>query len=110
LHVIGDGLYVFQQRQVFGNLIGLEGPAQSHVSALVRWYPGNHFAFDLDPAATRLDEAREHIQERGLAGTVRADQTDDGAREFHGESIDGFDATELHHEVIDFYHGRSDQR
>src|SRR5688500_12772993 len=48
-----------------------------------------------DPAVVGLEETGHEVEDGGLAGAVRSDQTEDLAwRELEGHVVDGADATE----------------
>ena len=62
----------------------------------VRRLAGDVVAVEDDPAGGRLVDAGEHVEERRLAGAVRADQADDrAARDREVDVVDGDEPAEL---------------
>ncbi len=58
-------------------------------------------AGERDVTALARVEPRDAVEERGLAGAVRADQADDAAlRDDEGHAIEGHDAAETHGDVL----------
>ena len=54
-----------------------------------------------DVAALARVKPRNAVEERGLAGTVRADQADDASgRDVEGHAVEGHDAAEMHGNVL----------
>ena len=95
LHVVEHG----QQAERLGQL---EGADQAHARHLV----GGHAATASVPsklhvAAVRLVEAGEQVEQRRLAGTVRADQRGDrAARDLEVLDVDGGEAAERAADVV----------
>ncbi len=63
--------------------------------------PEQRHAVERDVAAIALVEPRDAVEERGLAGAVRADQADDApGRDIEGDPVKGDDAAETHGNVL----------
>ena len=71
-----DGL---ERRQVAEQLVDLEGADDAEPHALVGGNIGDVLAVEQDASAARLHHAGEQIDQRGLAGAVRPDQSVAGA-------------------------------
>src|SRR6266545_5882345 len=63
-------------------------------------------SLEQDTALLRPVEAREHVEERALAGPVRADETADLARaDVHRDALQGDQTPEAHGDVLDLKDG-----
>ena len=74
---IGTDEHVLQRRHVVEQPDVLEGPRNPelcHHKALLAVDPA---AVEMHLPFTRVEQARHHIEHRGLAGTIRADQCED---------------------------------
>jgi hypothetical protein len=73
----------------------LERPGKTSSAAAIGPPAGDVTSFQLDGAARRPVEAADDVDERRLAGTVRADQSDDlTAAQFEGDIPQRVDALE----------------
>ena len=67
----------------------------------MRGLAGDVGAVEHHAAAARRIEAGEQIEQRGLAGAVRADDGEDlGGLDLERYAVDGFDAAEFDREVV----------
>jgi hypothetical protein len=74
----------------------LEGAPHAELRDLVGRLARDVGAVELDQAHRGLVDAREHVEERRLAGAVRPDQTDDRlVRNHEVDVVDGDEAAEL---------------
>ena len=96
---------VVEHRQLLDRLLGLERPPQAPARAPVVGHPQQVLAERRDRADGRLDEAAEDVEERRLAGAVRADQAAGAAGEDDAHVVDRRDAGEAHREALDLDHG-----
>src|SRR5215213_5412660 len=69
-------LDVVEDRQLFEQTYVLKGTGHAEAGDLVWLELGGGHAADLDLPLGRLVHAGEHVEDRGLAGAVRADQAD----------------------------------
>jgi hypothetical protein len=69
--------HVLERRHVLEEADVLERPADAALGDRVRRHTGHVLAVEDDLAGGGLVHAREHVEERRLAGAVRADQADD---------------------------------
>src|SRR5262249_13674694 len=85
-----------EQRQV------LEGARDSDLSDHVRGLVEDAHAVEQDVALGRVVDAAEAIEERGLAGAVRADQAQELALgEIEGDAVERDDAAKAHADIFD---------
>ena len=64
----------FERRQIGKQLVDLEGARDAEPHARMRAHAGDVVAVEQDLAGTRRQHAGQQIDDRGLAGAVRADQ------------------------------------
>jgi hypothetical protein len=95
LHVLGDGQVLEQLHQ----LIGAHQPA---LCDLALRQPGDVRAVEGDAALGRREEARDGVEQRGLAGAVRADHGEYGfLRHSEADRLVGEQSTEALGDVLD---------
>ena len=88
-------LDVFRNRHAVKQLNKLKGAHQTHGRDLVLRNMRDVTAIQLDTAGRRTYEARDHIEERGLAGPVWPDDSENAApRHFQVDSVVGGQAAE----------------
>ena len=75
-HHVLDGAHAEEDLQV------LEGARETEPRQLVRGHAGDVLAGEQDAPAARRVETGDHVEQRGLAGAVRAD---------HGKDLAGLD-------------------
>src|SRR5205823_4772759 len=93
--------HVLERRHLREEADVLKGAADTELRDCVRRLAGDVDAVEEDPARRGAVEAGEHVEERRLAGAVRADQADDralGDREV--EVVDREQAAELLTDVV----------
>ena len=93
---------VLERRHLLEQPDVLERPPDAALGRRVGRHAGDVLVLEDDRARRRLVDARDHVEERRLAGAVRADQADDRApldREV--DVVDGDEAAELLAELLD---------
>src|SRR5580704_13642791 len=92
---------VLQHACMLKQLDVLEGARDAAARDLVRPHSGDVFALEQEPALGRVIDPAYKVEDRRLAGTVRADQGKDLARlDREADAIDGADAAETHGEPL----------
>ena len=88
-------LHVLEHREQAERLGQLEGAHLAHAGDLERRDAGERRAVEGPRAGVGLVEAGEQVEQRGLAGAVRADERRDGAaRDLEVLDVDGREAAE----------------
>ena len=93
---------VLEHGRVLEQLDVLERAGDAEAGDLVRRAPAEVDAVELDRSRRRRVEPADEVEDRRLAGAVRADQREHlAARDVEGHAVDGADAAEADAEVLD---------
>jgi hypothetical protein len=93
---------VVEHGEVFEQLDVLEGPGQAGPGDAVRLQPGQVAAVEADAALLGPVQARQAVEQRGLAGAVGADDGEQLARpDLEAHRAEGPDAGEAQVQVVD---------
>src|ERR1700733_5352624 len=98
-------LHVFQHRHRTVSLGDLERPANALAPDVARLVTGDVVAIEKDAAGVRLQLPIEHVEARGLAGTIGANQRQYFARSnIEFDVVDGTHAAEILDQAADGKH------
>ena len=96
---------VFPHSQCRELMCDLEGAQQTLREQVVRRQAGDILAIQPDPAGGRPVMSRDHVEQRGLSGSVGTDQAGDGPfGNLDAGAVDGTDAAEVHVQILDPNH------
>ena len=94
-------LHVLARRQRAEELEALEGPGDPQASPVMWARVGDVHAVEHQPPPDRRLQPRDHVEERGLARPVRADQAVHGAgADLDGDVLQRLDAAEGHRHLL----------
>src|SRR5205807_8138778 len=93
---------VLENRQAMERPRDLEGAADAAIDDPVRRAAGDLMPVEIDRACRGHQRARQHVEDRALAGAVRADQAENLALlDPKRHSVDGREAAEALGEALD---------
>jgi hypothetical protein len=94
--------HVLEEREPAKRPWDLERAADAEVDDPVRRLAGDLATLEADRPRVRREGAREHVEDRALAGAVRADQAEDLALlDPERHAVDGGEAAEALRETLD---------
>src|SRR6516225_7932861 len=99
--MVCERLDIIPGRQLVDDELLLEGAAQAKCCAPHRGQSEQHCSVEVDAALHGPYETRQNVEQRGLAGTIRSEQTADRRLELPLERIERPHATKLHRELLD---------